>query len=301
MTLAALYEGMLRIRKFEEAVVDLYARNEIPGFVHVSIGQESSAVGVVGALRSSDRITTTHRGHGHLIAKGVALGPLMAELFGRSDGICHGYAGSMHATSIADGVLGANGIVGAGAPLAIGSALEQRYHRRHDITAAIFGEGAITTGNVHEAMVIAGQRRLPVLFVCEFNGYVEFSRYEDVSPISSPETWSGTYGLRAWSCEGANVREVRRVASEAIAAVREEGQPGFLLVRVTRVRGHYEGDPQSYRVTPEQRSDALANAASELDESDRGSIAERVDSEISQAIEFARRSPWPSAERLAVV
>lgn len=283
---------MVLIRQFEEAVVGLYRDGEIPGFVHVSLGAEASAVGIAGALSASDRLTTTHRGHGHMLAKGVPPKELMAEIFGRADGICGGWGGSMHGFHAPKGVLGSNGIVGAGAPIAAGSALQQRLREKGGITVAFFGEGAITTGNVHEALSLAAHLRLPAVFVCEYNGWVEFSRFEELATIGSITGWASTYGLQVWEVSSGDVRDIRLAAEEAISVARR-GAPCFIQVSVSRLRGHYEGDQQRYRRGEDQPIDPLGQIEVELPRDIVEATRDEIRDVISDAVEFARNSPWP--------
>lgn len=291
--LSDLYRRMCLIRSFELAVADLYKAAEIPGFIHLSVGQEASAVGVIAAAGPHDRLTTTHRGHGHLLARGVPPRQLMAEIFGKADGLCGGYAGSMHAMAMALGILGANGIVGAGLPLAVGSALEQRQRRTGAVTFAFFGEGALSTGSAHEAFVLAGSLRVPVLFVCEYNGWVEFSRFSDLVSMGSVLDWAASLGLAVGHADGADVRHVQAATSEILETVRA-GKPGFLQVQVPRLRGHYEGDAQRYRTADEKVSDPLETVARLVSRRERDRIAGDAQREVDDAVTFARSSPWPA-------
>lgn len=295
--LEQLYAEMVRIRVFEQRVAELYRDAEIPGFVHLSIGQEASAVGVAGALEPQDRLTTSHRGHGHLLAKGVPSDALMAELFGRDTGVCRGAGGSMHAMSLPHGVLGANGVVGPGAAMAVGSALALSQVLPGAIAVGFFGDGGTTTGSVHEALCLGGLWRLPVLFVCEDNGYVEFSAYREVSPIRDLATWASTYGWQTWEGDGNDVVAVRKVAQEAIASARS-GSPSFLHVRVSRLRGHYEGDPQRYRGEEEQLADPIERAGEALAPAVREGAYDQARAEMEEAVDFARDSSWPSEHLL---
>src|SRR4030081_1479928 len=178
-----LYHSMVRIRMFEERVRDLALANELPGFVHVSIGEEASATGVCAALRKTDRITSTHRGHGPLLAKGGQLNRMMAELYGKRTGYCKGKGGSMHIVDYALGILGANGIVGGGLPIATGSALAAVISGRDDVSACFFGDGASNEGTFHESLNLAAVWKLPVVFVCENNGFGEFTPLQTVTSV----------------------------------------------------------------------------------------------------------------------
>ena len=181
--LLEMYRSMQRIRQFETKTRDLALANELPGFVHVSIGEEASATGVCAALRKTDRITSTHRGHGHLIAKGGRLNRMMAELFGKRTGYCKGKGGSMHIVDYALGILGANGIVGGGLPIATGSALRAVIAGKDDVTVCFFGDGASNEGTFHESLNLAAVWKLPVVFVCENNGYGEFTPMQTVTSV----------------------------------------------------------------------------------------------------------------------
>src|SRR5579885_397482 len=176
-----MYRKMHRIRHFEQKIKDLTTSGEIPGFAHVSIGEEATAVGVCAALRPTDRITSTHRGHGHLIAKGGDVARMMAEIYGKRTGYCKGKGGSMHMADFSLGILGANGIVGGGIPIATGSALAARVMKRDDVTACFFGDGAANEGTFHESLNLAGVLKLPVIYVCENNGYQVFTSMESVT------------------------------------------------------------------------------------------------------------------------
>jgi len=218
--LLEMYHSMQRIRQFESKIRDLATKNEIPDFVHVSIGEEASATGVCAALRTTDRITSTHRGHGHLIAKGGKLSRMMAEIYGKRDGYCKGKGGSMHIVDFSLGILGANGIVGAGLPIATGSALAAVVTRRDDVTACFFGDGASNEGTFHESLNLAAVWKLPVVFVCENNGYGEFTPMETVTSVRDIAVRAQGYGIPGHIVDGNDVLEVYRYASEAVARAR---------------------------------------------------------------------------------
>ena len=179
--LQELYRGMVRIRRFEEQLAKLFKRGRLPGFVHLYIGQEGTAIGVCEALRQDDCITSTHRGHGHLLAKGADVNAMMAELFGKVDGLCRGKGGSMHAVDFRLGILGTNGIVGGGIPISVGSAWADQHLGRDTVTVAFFGDGASNQGVFHEALNLAAIWKLPVIFVCESNGYTEWTPTEKLT------------------------------------------------------------------------------------------------------------------------
>lgn len=287
-----LFHEMSRIRMFELAVAESYRNAEIPGFVHLSLGQEASAVGVCAALEPGDRITTTHRGHAHLLARGVPTNRLMAELFGKATGVCGGYGGSMHSMSVEHGVLGANGIVGAGLPIAVGSAFEQRQRTSNGVTVAFFGEGAVSTGSAHEALVVAASLSVPVLFVCEFNGWVEFTPYAALMPFRSLTAWAEQYGITSTGLPDGDVLTVRAAANSLLREVRA-GRPGFLLVPTSRLRGHYEGDSESYRLDETQVVDPMDLMRERVPPQQAADVESEVHAEIQFALAEARAAPFP--------
>lgn len=213
------YRQMRRIREFESRSAVLYRDGEVPGFVHLSVGQEAVAAGVCSALRADDIITSTHRGHGHVLAKGLDMSGMFAELMGRATGICGGFGGSMHIADPARGVYGANGIVGAGLPIAVGAAFAARLRNTDQVVAAFFGDGAVATGAFHEAVNLAALWRLPVLFVCENNGFAEFSRTEDQHPVPLKQRAAG-YGIACETVDGNDVEATARAASRLVAELR---------------------------------------------------------------------------------
>ncbi|MGH8013896.1 MAG: thiamine pyrophosphate-dependent dehydrogenase E1 component subunit alpha, partial [Candidatus Binataceae bacterium] len=237
-----MYRAMTRIRLFETRVRDLATANEIPGFVHVSIGEEASATGVCAALRKTDRITSTHRGHGHLIAKGGQLAQMMAELYGKRTGYCKGKGGSMHIVDFALGILGANGIVGAGLPIATGSALAAVISGRDDVTACFFGDGASNEGTFHESLNLAAVWKLPVVYVCENNGFGEFTPMSTVTSVKDIAVRAQAYDMPGHIVDGNDVMEVYRYASEAVARARNGEGPTLLECKTYRWEGHVVGE-----------------------------------------------------------
>jgi 2-oxoisovalerate dehydrogenase E1 component len=296
------YRQMRRIREFESRTAVLYRDGIVPGFVHLSVGQEAVAVGVCSQLRADDVITSTHRGHGHVMAKGLDMAGMFAELMGRATGICGGFGGSMHIADPALGIFGANGIVGAGLPIAVGAAFAARLQRSDRVVAAFFGDGAVATGAFHEAVNLAALWRLPVLFVCENNGFAEFSRTEDQHPVRLAQRAAG-YGIAYQNVDGNDVEATAQTTGELVGRLRRGGGPILLEAVTERARGHYEGDPQRYRHS-EHRS-----ASGPLDRSRAallagGITAEIVDqtdaevvSEVDRAVAVARDAPWPEPAR----
>ncbi len=304
--LLALHRTMLLIRRFEERAAELYRDSEIPGFLHLSIGQEAVAAGVCTRLRRWDAVVSTHRGHGHCIAKGVDVTTMFAELMGREAGACRGRGGSMHIADLETGVYGANGIVGAGLPIADGIATAFRILGRDDIVVAFFGEGAAAQGAFHEALNLAVVRGLPVLFVCENNGFAEFSRLEDQQPLSPHERAAG-YRIPARLVDGNDVLAVARAVDELLPRLREGTGPWLLEARTLRGRGHYEGDPQHYRSPDEQAqpaaADPLARSAERIAElggaEDLAALEADVAAAISHAVETAHWAPAPDPAEAA--
>lgn len=254
--LTEAYFIMSKIRAFETTVQRLFAEGRLPGFVHLSIGQEAVAAGACRALRRDDWITSNHRGHGHCIAKGMAIDSMMAELFGKVSGTCRGQGGSMHIADPDWGVLGANGIVAAGLPIAAGAALAESLRGEGRVALAFFGEGATGQGAFHEALNLAMVWKLPLIFVCENNGYAEFSSFADTSPVPSVTDRAPAYGVPATTVDGNDVEEVFSACRDAVKTARAGEGPVLIEAITFRVRGHYEGDPTKYR-DPEELERAL--------------------------------------------
>jgi TPP-dependent pyruvate/acetoin dehydrogenase alpha subunit len=301
-----LLRTMWRIRAFEERVGQLTRADEVHGLVHLSVGQEGVAAGVCGQLRPDDAVYSNHRAHGHAIAKGMPLGPLMAELMGRAEGVCSGMGGSMHVVDVAHGFLGATGVVGGNVPLALGSALAGRLLGGDQVAVVFFGDGAVQGGIFVESVNLATLWELPVILVCENNGFAEFTprsahtNVERVSDVVAP------YGLDRETVDGNDVVAVREAFAAFLQAARSGGGPSLLECLTHRLRGHYEGDPQRYR-------EALAaDEWQELDPivrlqrrgADEGWLAEELPARLEQeardaveaAVAFARESPFPSQE-----
>ena len=303
-----MYRSMTRIRLFETKVRDLATANEIPGFVHVSIGEEASATGVCAALRKTDRITSTHRGHSHLIAKGGRLDRMMAELFGKRTGYCKGKGGSMHIVDFALGILGANGIVGAGLPIATGSALAAVIAGTSDVTACFFGDGASNEGTFHESLNLAAVWKLPVVFVCENNGFGEFTPMQTVTSVKDIAVRAKAYDIPGHIVDGNDVLEVYRYASEAVARARAGEGPTLLECKTYRWEGHVVGEQAflgagSYRTEQEVnewkarcpliRFDKFAADSGKISAADLQRIKKETEAELEEAVKFARESPLP--------
>src|ERR1700722_4422382 len=294
--LQRLYRMVLTIRRAEEALAELLAEGLIPGFIHLSIGQEAIAAGVMDGLTPADTITSTHRGHGHAIAKGMALDAFFAELLGRDAGACRGRGGSMHVADIANGMLGANGIVAAGMPIALGSAFAHQMLKRDAVAAAFFGDGAMAEGLLHECLNLARRWNLPVLFVCENNGWGEFLPPAQ-QLVSTLEKLAAAPGIPHVAVDGNDVAAVAEATAEVVGEIRAGGGPMILECRTIRVGGHYEGDPQRGR-DPADREKAAARdpvtlARRLLPDAAVARIDAEVAKEIAAAIAFARAAPEP--------
>ncbi len=285
----ALFRAVCLIRRVEERLERLFADGEIPGFIHLSIGQEGVAAGVASALREGDTVASNHRGHGHALAQGVALKPFFAEVMGRDEGACRGRGGSMHVADISRGMLGANGIVGAGAPLALGSALAHQVKNSANIAVAYFGDGAVAEGVIHECLNLAALWRLPVLFVCENNGWSEFSRADAVLAVDL-EKFAAAYGIAFTCVLGEDAETVASAAETCLADIRSGAGPALLECRTERHRGHFAGDSQSYRgaedVERAEVVDPFAVMRTRLERLDPGEAA-RIDAEVAAEIEAA--------------
>ncbi|HVD02371.1 MAG TPA: dehydrogenase E1 component subunit alpha/beta [Candidatus Dormibacteraeota bacterium] len=295
-----LHRAMLRIRRFEERASELYRDGEIPGFLHLSIGQEAVAAGVCSRLRTDDAVVSTHRGHGHCLAKGADMAGMFAELMGRESGTCHGRGGSMHIAELGAGVYGANGIVGAGLPIATGAGAAFQVTGTDSVVVAFFGEGAVAQGAFHEALNLATLWRLPVLFLCENNGFAEFSRLQQ-QQTRAPADRAAAYGLDGQVVDGNDVLAVEAAVAAILPELRAGNGPRFLEARTLRAGGHYEGDQQRYRSEQEraawQAGDPIARSAASIDQAggagELAGLAREVEAEIEAALATARSGPAP--------
>ena len=296
---AALYRTVRTIRRFEETVEELTAANEIPGTVHLYIGEEAVASGVCAALDDADFVTSTHRGHGHVIAKGAALGPMLAELMGRVNGLNKGRGGSMHVADLSLGVLGANGIVAGGIPFALGATWAAGQEGEHRVAAAFFGDGGLAQGLLHECMNWAALWKLPVIFVCEDNGYA-VSLPASASAAGSPVGRARSYGMAAEEVDGMDAEAVYAAARAAASRARSGDGPTYLHMKTYRFRGHHLGEAVlklAYRTTEEIESwrqrDPLTILAGRLGEAVVAGIDADVEAELKEALEFARGGALP--------
>jgi len=301
--LLAHYRVMRLIRTVESSLIKLFADGEVPGFIHLSIGQEASAAGVMSALDERDTLATTHRGHGHVIARGIDLDLFFMELMGRDGGICRGRGGSMHVSDMGKGILGANGIVGAGIPIALGSAMAHSVRKTGGVAAAFFGDGAMAEGVLHESMNLAALWKLPMLFVCENNGWSEFSPTSRQFAAELADL-AKAFCIPHQLVDGNDVEAVAEAARAMVAQARVDG-PRVLECKTHRVRGHFEGDPQKYR--PETDAglsvelDPLTRAEEKLARLGAAQALEQIASEcearVAAATGKSRASPEADFER----
>lgn len=304
MGLLDLYRLMYRIRRFEERVERLFLAGKIPGFVHLYIGQEAVAAGVLAHYRPGDYLTSTHRGHGHALAVGVEPKAMMAELFGRKTGICRGKGGSMHLFDADRGMLGANGIVAGGIPIAVGAGLGLRVLGREGVVFCFFGDGALGRGVLHEGLNLTALWRLPVLFVLENNLYASTTGFAESHAFRVPALVAA-YGVPYLEADGTDVEGVHGATAELLSGVRKGRGPAFLEVHTYRFKGHYVGDPERYRSRQEveeaRRRDPLAIArgkllASGVAQKELEDLEREEEELLEEAVAFAERSPWPDPE-----
>ncbi|SDP47741.1 thiamine pyrophosphate-dependent dehydrogenase E1 component subunit alpha [Desulforhopalus singaporensis] len=302
----ALLKRMLLIRRFEETLARLFADSEVKGFVHLSIGQEACPTGVCAHLTNDDYITSTHRGHGHLIGKGGDIKLAMAELFGKTEGYCKGRGGSMHVAAFDLGILGANGIVGAGLVLATGSGFSAKYQNNDRVTACFFGDGASNQGTFHEAANLASVWKLPILFVCENNGWAEFSPQSSHQKIEKVSTRAVGYGMPGVTVDGDDIEAVYSATADAVAWIRKGNGPILLECLTHRWEGHYAGDPQPYRdqdelqaITqhcPIERFKKQLIERKTITAAEFEALSVEVESEIGEAVEFGRQGTDPNPQ-----
>lgn len=299
-----MYRTMLLARRFEELVIEQFREGNLPGFVHVAIGQEGIAAGVGHALEERDYIGSTHRAHAHIIARGSSVEALMAEMMGRVTGVCQGKGGSMHLADMSRNVVGANGVVGSGAPMMAGVAMAQKELGTGAIAVAYYGDGATSQGNVHEAMNLAQIWQLPVLFVCENNRYAESTPSRQTVPVDDLTVRGAAHGMRTFAVDGNDVLAVYDVTQVAAEHARSGAGPVYIVAETKRLSGHYVGDAEVYRPKGE------AKAARETDpipafravllgrkvsEADIKAVEAEVEETMERAVAAALAAPAPPA------
>jgi pyruvate dehydrogenase E1 component alpha subunit len=305
-----MYRTIKKIRVFEERVGQLYLQGHIWGAVHLCSGEEATAVGACMALRSDDYITSTHRGHGHCIAKGGDVKRMMAEIFGRATGYCAGKGGSMHIANVEAGNLGANAIVGDGIGIAVEAALASGIKGTDQVALTFFGDGATGTGIFHESMNLAAVLKLPVIFVCENNQYAVSTSVTYSCPVDNIADRAAAYGIPSFMVDGNDVLAVYDVVREAVDRARNGGGPSFIEGRTYRWEGHYKGDPEAYRSKEEveewrEKRDPLALIEREmlseglLSKDEIDVIDAELSAEIDEAVTYAMESSEPALETLA--
>jgi len=305
--LIQLYERMMTIRKVEERLMEVFSKGEIPGFLHVCIGQEATPVAVCSWLKDSDYMANTHRGHGHALAKGIDLNLFMAELFGKKNGFCRGRSGSMHLADHNLGILGANGIVGGGIPIATGAAFAANYKKTGQVTVCFFGEGATNEGTFHESLNIASLRKLPIVYVCENNGWAEFTPQAVHMSIQNVADRAASYNMPGVTVPN-DFMKIYEVAAEAVEKARKGKGPTLLEVKSARWHGHYVGDAQKYRgekdVKKAKQADCIADFEkilakdNVLSKATVKKVGESVQKRVEEAVAFARESSFPEPSEL---
>jgi len=307
-----LHRRMVRIRLFEEAAGRLAEANKLPGFLHLYVGEEAVASGVCGALNDDDHITSTHRGHGHLVAKGGDFNRMMAELMGKATGYCKGKGGSMHISDTSLGMLGANGIVGAGSPIAVGAAFANKYRGRGQVAVAFFGDGSTNIGAFHEAANMACALHLPIVFACENNEYGEFTPRDKTMAITDIVDRAAGYGMPGVIVDGMDVIAVHEAAVEAVERARSGGGPSLIEAKTYRFYNHHgvQNLGLKYRSDDEvalwkQRDPIftledrmIENKAATRDQFD--AIWAELRAGIEAAIAFADESPYPTPDQIMV-
>jgi TPP-dependent pyruvate/acetoin dehydrogenase alpha subunit len=300
---------MLRIRQFDQRALELYREGVMRGTTHPYIGMEAVAVGTCAALRPADRITSTHRGHGHCLAKGGDPRLMMAELLGKAAGYCKGKGGSMHIADVEAGILGANGIVGGGIGLATGAALAAKLSGGDEVAICFFGDGALNQGIFHEAANMAAIWGLPVVYVCENNQYAMSARADRFTSVPDPSVRSTGYGFPGLSCDGMDALAVYATVGGAVARARAGGGPSLVVCVTYRYLGHHVGDPLNYRDKAEVEAwrtkdpiERLRGVLAErrvLSAADADAVRAEVEREIDDAVAFAKASPEPDVSTLA--
>lgn len=301
--LLSMHEKMSTIRLFERAMTKQFRRGEMPGFVHSYAGEEAVAVGVCAHLTDEDVIASTHRGHGHSIAKGCSIEGMFAELYGRETGLCKGRGGSMHIADFRRGMLGANAIVGGGISLATGGALAYQVRGTNNVAVSFFGDGAVNQGVLYESLNYAQLWELPVIYVCENNGWAESTPADYSIGDRSVVKRAAAFGMPSVQVDATDVRDVYRVAREAVERARQGHGPSFIEAVTYRIDGHFVGDPEGYRPDEDRhhaserdplnrlRGELLEEGVLTSEEIDL--LEKRIQEQLDSAIELAKSSPFP--------
>ncbi len=307
--LLAFYETMIRIRYFEQRIKKHFLEGDIPGFMHLYIGEEAIATGVCQALTDKDYIASTHRGHGHTIAKGADIKYMMAELFGKQTGLCKGKGGSMHIADFSKGMLGANGCVGGGFSLATGAALAEKMKGTDTVSAVFFGDGASNRGTFHESLNMASVWKLPVIFVNENNRYAATTPYRSTTSVEDISVRSASYNIPGETIDGNDVFAVYETAKKYIERARAGEGPAIIECKTYRLDGHFVGDPEKYRAKEEVKNSSENNdpitrfenrvlTEGWLAEEDMAAIRIKTLERIEDAVAYAKESPYPDDSEL---
>jgi pyruvate dehydrogenase E1 component alpha subunit len=305
--LLTYYKKILELRLFELKVQELYRNGRLPGFVHLYVGEEAVAVGVCSHLQTADLVFSTHRGHGHALAKGVPAGVVLAELWGKTTGSSGGRGGSMHMYAPEYGFMGTNGIVGAPIPLATGAALSAKLRKKSQVVVCFFGDGAVNSGSFHEAVNLGAVWNLPVVYVCENNLYATEMAFRRATKNTSVASRAAAYGMAGVEVDGQDVVAVHEAAQAGIQRARQDGGPTLIECKTYRYVGHHEGDPGTdYRTREEvqlwKEKDPVKLARKRLlgsgvvDEKELQAADQEVERLIDEAVEFAEKSPEPTAD-----
>lgn len=307
--LKSLYYKMVKIRFFEEAVERYFLDGEIPGFVHLYIGEEAIASAICSQLTNDDYIMSTHRGHGHTVAKGADVNRMMAEIFGKSTGFCKGKGGSMHIADFSVGMLGANGVVGGGINLAVGAGLAIKLKKEDRVSVVFFGDGASNRGTVHEGMNMASVWKLPVIFVCENNQWASTTPYLTTTSVKDISTRAKAYNMESYMVDGNDVFEVYEGFSRALEYVKSGKGPFLLECKTYRIKGHFVGDVEKYRTkeevqkvfdenNPITRFEEKVISENLMNQNDLDDIKSKAKKEIDDAVKYAMDSPYPELSEL---
>lgn len=305
-----LHHRMIRIRFFEEAAGKLFENSEMPGFIHLYVGEEAVAAGVCAALRDDDQVGSTHRGHGHLVAKGGDLSKMMAELMGKATGYCNGKGGSMHICDLELNMLGANGIVGAGTPIAVGAAFANKYRGNDTVAVAFFGDGASNIGAFHEAANMAAALQLPAVFVCENNEYGEYTPRSKTMAIDDVVDRAAGYGMPGVMVDGMDAVAVYEAASQAVARARVGRGPSFIEAKTYRYYNHHGVQTMGVKYRTDDEVDRW-KSRDPIESLERDMVSHGVMSQdqidaaraevraaVDEAVEFGRSSPFPDVDTL---
>ncbi len=304
-----LYYKMVKIRFFEESIERYFLDGEIPGFVHLYIGEEAIASAICSQLTDKDYIMSTHRGHGHTVAKGADVNRMMAEIFGRKTGFCKGKGGSMHIADFSVGMLGANGVVGGGINLAVGAGLAIKLKKEDRVSVVFFGDGASNRGTVHEGMNMAAVWDLPVIFVCENNQWASTTPYLTTTSVKDVSDRAQGYGMERLIVDGNDVFAVYEGFQKALEYVKTQNKPFFLECKTYRIKGHYVGDVEKYRTkeevqkvyeenNPITRFEEKVLKDNLLKQEELDEIKAKADKEIKDAVKYAMDSPYPELSEL---